>query len=194
MSLVSFIKNNSILNRSNELIFFGGSFNPWHDGHSSCLKLAPKDWPIIVIPDHNPFKDFVSHDDKASSIDEIRDHLKPILRETYLFDEYLIKNKKNPSHKWLTEVQENFPKKKISLLMGYDTYISIDRWIKAKKILNILDTLYVASRLDDEKIKFDQKKNLASINPNLKIQFLGNHDYEDLSSTQIRTEKSKKKI
>jgi nicotinate-nucleotide adenylyltransferase len=186
MSLINFIKNNSVLAKSDELIFFGGSFNPWHDGHSSCLRLAPKNWPIIVIPDHNPFKDLVNSGDKVSSIDEIQDQLSVIDRTSYLFDEYLVQNQKNPSHKWIAEIRDLFPNKKISLLMGFDTFISIDRWIKADSILNILDTLYIASRLDDENVKKNQINNLNKINPNLSINFIGHHDYEDLSSSKIR--------
>jgi nicotinate-nucleotide adenylyltransferase len=186
MSLINFIKNNSVLAKSNELIFFGGSFNPWHDGHSSCLKLAPKSWPIIVIPDHNPFKDLVNSGDKVSSIDEIQDQLSKIDRTSYLFDEYLVQNVKNPSHKWIAEIKKLFPDKKVSLLMGFDTFISIDRWIKADKILNILDTLYIASRLDDEEVKNTQIKTLQKINPQLIIDFIGHHEFEDLSSSKIR--------
>lgn len=186
MSLVNFIKNNSVLAKSEELIFFGGSFNPWHHGHTSCLKLAPNNWPIIVIPDHNPFKDLVTNHNKMTSIADIQNHLAKITATTYLFDEYLLKNEKNPSHKWIKEIKKNFPQKKISLLMGFDTFISIDRWIKADKILNNLNALYIASRLDDETVKKNQIKNLKAINESLKINFLGNHAYEDLSSTKIR--------
>lgn len=191
MSLINFIKNNSVLAKSDELIFFGGSFNPWHEGHGSCLRLAPKNWPIIVIPDHNPFKDLVYSESKASSIEEIQAQLRKIDGITYLFDEYLVLNQKNPSHKWIAEIKEDFPTKKISLLMGFDTFISIDRWIKAQRILNILDSIYVASRLDDEEVKKKQTQVLTNINPNLKIVFLGHHEFEALSSTEIRKVKHK---
>ncbi|MAX66158.1 MAG: hypothetical protein QF441_10885 [Bacteriovoracaceae bacterium] len=192
MSLINFVKNNSVLNKSHELIFFGGSFNPWHEGHSSCLKLAPANRPIIVIPDHNPFKDLTVQSTKHSSITDIQHELAKIETTTYLFDEFLQNNKKNPSHKWIIKIKKEFPQKKISLLMGFDTFISIDRWIKADKILNALDALYIASRLDDEKIKAKQIENLHTINPKLKILFIGRHDYEELSSTKIRNQSSSK--
>lgn len=186
MSLVHFIKNNSILSKSEELLFFGGSFNPWHAGHSSCIELAPKDWPIIVIPDHNPFKDLTSQTDKLTSLADIQNELQKVKTITYLFDGFLKSDKKNPSHQWIDEVYKAFPNKKVSLLMGFDTYVSIDKWISAKKVLKQLHCLYIASRLDDEEIKLKQFNTLRSINPKLHVKFLGNHDYEELSSTKIR--------
>ncbi len=192
MSIVNFIKNNSVLAKANELIFFGGSFNPWHEGHSSCLRLAPKDWPIIVMPDHNPFKDIVGTNQKLTSVEEIQENLRKIEATTYLFDEYLLKNQKNPSHKWISEVHKNFPHKNISLLMGFDSFISIDRWIKAETILSTVNTLYIASRLDDEKVKKKQIKVLKKVNSDLNVEFIGNHEYEDLSSTKIRENLSQK--
>lgn len=186
MSLVNFINNNSVLRSSDELVFFGGSFNPWHAGHSSCLSLAPKDSPIIVIPDHNPFKDLTNSSQKKTTVIEIQEELAKINTTTYLFDEFLIQDKKNPSHKWITEIKKEFPNKKISLLMGFDTFISIDRWIKAEEVLKQLHTLYMASRLDDKTVRDKQVRNLHEINKNICIKFLGNHDYEELSSTKIR--------
>ena len=35
--------------------FFGGSFNPWHEGHQACLDLCPNQ-NIVIIPDSNPWK------------------------------------------------------------------------------------------------------------------------------------------
>ncbi len=190
MSLKNFIQNNSVLRNSEELIFFGGSFNPWHAGHTSCLLLAPDNWPIIVIPDHNPFKDFVGAGNKVSSLTEIQAHLAKIKNTTYLFDEFLREDKKNPSHKWIAQIKKEYPNKKISLLMGFDTYISIDRWIKAKKVLNDLHALYIASRLDNEDVKHSQREVLHKINPELVIDFLGHHEHEELSSTKIRNERT----
>ncbi len=193
MSLKDFINQHQELKESKELVFFGGSFNPWHEGHTSCLTLAPDRHPIIVIPDHNPFKDFVGTTHKKSSVAEIRHELGTIKSKTFLFDEFLLEDKKNPSHVWISQVKEDFPDKDISLLMGFDTYISIDRWINAYDVINKLSTLYVASRLDDEKLKLEQLANLKRINPRLKIKFIGNHEYEELSSSIIRNAMKNKK-
>ena len=61
MSIESFIENLPELEKREELIFFGGSFNPWHAGHSNCLRLMDPHKTIIVVPDHNPFKELVKN-------------------------------------------------------------------------------------------------------------------------------------
>ena len=45
------------------LVFFPGSFHPWHDGHRACLDESGRDI-IIVCPDQNPWKEDLeeSHD------------------------------------------------------------------------------------------------------------------------------------
>lgn len=39
-----------------EVVFFGGSFDPWHEGHASCINLLPRELKLIVAPDRNPQK------------------------------------------------------------------------------------------------------------------------------------------
>ena len=49
-------KGRSLLKELDEKVtFFGGSFNPWHDGHRACLELCDAA-NLIVVPDTNPFK------------------------------------------------------------------------------------------------------------------------------------------
>jgi hypothetical protein len=44
-------------NPHDEWIFFGGTFNPWHQGHQACLQLLPEDRTCLVVPDRNPEKE-----------------------------------------------------------------------------------------------------------------------------------------
>jgi nicotinate-nucleotide adenylyltransferase len=180
-----FISNSDLIN-DEELIFFGGSFNPWHEGHASCIKLMPKDKKIVVIADHSPFKELTS---KLSSLNEIQNELDRIDRTTLLFGEFFDANKKNPTYNWIEELHSKFPDKKLSLLMGFDSFASIDKWTKSTKLLNTLSTLYVAGRLDDKKVKEKQIQSLLNINPNLELSFLGGHPHEEISSTKIRKER-----
>jgi nicotinate-nucleotide adenylyltransferase len=175
------------LDKEEELIFFGGCFNPWHEGHSSCIKLMPEDKKIIVIPDHSPFKELTVSKQKHSSLDDIQKHLNSFEQQTYLFDGFFKADKQNPTYYWINELKNQYPNTKLSLLMGFDTFITIDKWTEAKELLKLLDTLYVASRLDDNAIKDKQEKLLQELNPYLKIDFLGNHPFEDLSSSKLRT-------
>ena len=185
MSIENFIESNSNLMNQNELIFFGGSFNPWHEGHSSCIELMDENKAIIVVPDHNPFKELVKSEEKNSSLVDIQEQLKNFKNPTYLFTEFFERNEKNPTYQWVAKLRAKFPDKKISLLVGFDTFIGMDKWINAESLLGHLSTIYVASRLDDEDLKNKQIKNLSSIAP-VHIHFLGRHQFEDLSSTKIR--------
>ena len=186
MILADFINSISELKDSNELIFFGGSFNPWHEGHGSCLRLYNEENPIIVIPDHNPYKELVLTNEKLSGVEEIKNELSQIDTKTYLFDQFMQQDTKNPSHVWIRNLKEKLPKTKISLLMGFDTFIGLDKWINAEKVLCDLSRIYIASRLDNQEIKEKQFHLLKSINPNLDIVFLGHHDFEELSSSKLR--------
>lgn len=181
-----FIRTTDLINEK-ELIFFGGSFNPWHEGHKSCLELMPINKKIIVIPDHSPFKELTS---KLSSLDDIQLELDTLKNSTYLFTDFFKANKKNPTYYWIKELSEAFPDKKLSLLMGFDSFASIDSWTESTKLIGLLDTLYVAGRLDDENLKKIQSQRLQKINPKLQLSFLGGHAYENVSSTQLRREKN----
>lgn len=189
MSLESFIQNNQTLLAQKELIFFGGSFNPWHEGHSSCINLMDQDKSIIVIPDHNPFKELVKNQNKSSSLDQIKQKLESFAHQTFLFSDFFEKNEKNPTHQWIGKLKSKFPEKKLSLLIGFDTFMSLDKWIESEKLLKDLHTLYIASRMDDESLK-QRQIDLISKMSNVKLIFLGHHEYESVSSSKIRKDLS----
>ena len=184
MSLKDYIESNEKLSNSNELVFFGGSFNPWHSGHTSCVQLLPKDKALIVAPDHNPFKELVEK--KHCDLSDIKSELESSKREAFIYEGFLNQNKKNPTSVWISELKKAFPDKKLSLLIGFDSFASIDRWTNAQSLLSELFSLYVASRMDDPSIKEEQTQRLKEIAPNLNVQFLGGHPHEEVSSTKIR--------
>lgn len=186
MNLIDFIKSHS-LDKENELVFFGGSFNPWHEGHSSCIELMPADKKIIVIPDHNPFKELVKSDDKLTGISEIKDKLSKLNRSTFLFDGFLKDNEQNPTSIWIKELKSAFPNIELSLLMGFDSFMSIDKWINSETLLQNLASIYMASRLDNDAIKNKQLQLLKDIS-DIDVHFLGNHNFEHLASSQIRNQ------
>lgn len=185
MNLDHFIETTPKLNELNELIFFGGSFNPWHEGHSSCIQLMDSTKSIIIVPDHNPYKELVQSTKKHSSLDQIEAKLKEFNNDTFLFAGFFEQDQKNPTHQWIVNLKEKFPNKKLSLLMGFDTFMGLDKWINAQSLLDNLTHIYVASREDDEQLKSKQLQLLNSISQ-INIVFLGHHDYEDLSSSKIR--------
>jgi nicotinate-nucleotide adenylyltransferase len=184
MSICDFLKENS-LDTVKEVVFFGGSFNPWHEGHSSCIELMPKNIPIVVVPDHNPFKELVKSNNKLTTLKSLDNKLSTFENHTYIFSKFFEMNEKNPTSVWVQEVRNTYPNLKISLLMGYDSFISLDKWINSSELLNNLENIYVASRMDDSEAKTSQIELLKRIS-RVNIIFLGNHDFEHLSSTDIR--------
>ncbi|MCO4753796.1 MAG: hypothetical protein KC478_04910 [Bacteriovoracaceae bacterium] len=186
MNIVEYIKEHSELVGADELVFFAGSFNPWHPGHTSCVELLPPNKQLIVAPDHNPFKELV--DKKHCDVEAITAQIQGTGRQSFIFDGFLDANVKNPTANWIKALKEAFPDKELSLLIGFDSYASIDRWTNAQELLSNLSSLYVASRKDDPTLKEQQLERLRQMSPKLRIDFLGTHPHEELSSTQIRSE------
>lgn len=189
MTISEFIKKHELHRSYEELIFFGGSFNPWHSGHTSCLKLMDEEKLVIVMPDHNPFKNVTNQEDRFSSMSDLEQELKVRPKHTFLYGGFIQENTHNPTHNWLMQVKSEFPDNKLSLLVGFDSFMSLDKWIEAKEIITSLNCLYVVSRLDNAPAKKAQADLLQKIGTELKIEFLGHHAYEHLSSTEIRENK-----
>ena len=183
MSLTKFIQEHTLLKNADKLIYYGGSFNPWHAGHSSCLELAKDKAPVIVMPDNNPQKEDLYH---RTSPKDLEDKIKALNTKALIFDEYFFLNEKTPTNEWVTELIQNFPQKEHYLLLGHDSFIGLDTWINFESILKNLTGIYVVARQDDHE-KNEQKTELyKSINSNLNIEFLGNHPFEHISSTELR--------
>lgn len=170
-----------VISPQEELIFFGGSFNPWHRGHKACLELMGTR-KIIVLPDRNPFKDLI----ELSPVDiycELFEHLE--LDRHYLNPEFILKEDKNPTYAWIKSTHQRFPQVKLSLLMGMDSLDSIDRWFEADKLLKTINVIYAASRKEDIGKRVEIHHRLTPYS-NLRLVFLGHHPFEDESSTRLR--------
>lgn len=173
---------NPHLTESDELIIFGGSFNPWHKGHEACLKLCPKKSQIIIVPDFNPFKEekeIPCYFQYYKSISEIAKSYGATSFPLFCGIPY-----KNPTSSWAPRLKYPF-----SLLMGDDSFVSLPRWNQPEKFLNLTKNIYLVSRTE-EKERIDRAKSWLHENfPYVNLVLLGNHPYQDLSSTQIRKKK-----
>lgn len=184
-SLNTFIKENHLEN-SSELVFFGGSFHPWHAGHSECIRLLPDEKKLIVIPDHSPHKELTTTENKFSTPSDILRKLQDFSKSIYLFDGFWHMNRVNPTVMWVEELKKDFPLINISLLIGFDSFKTISNWTHADVLLNSLHSLYVVSRLETKEEEELYSKKIKELNPNIKLKFLGHHPYEHVSSTDIR--------
>jgi nicotinate-nucleotide adenylyltransferase len=179
------------LKNEEELIFFGGTFDPWHEGHEACLKLVPKNKKIFLVPDRNPFKEYNQRNsqDVYTELNKVVDSYQKQGYQLDLYGDFLSNEKKNPTYFWMKEINDQYPHVKLSLLLGYDSFKSLPQWIEASKLLSIINCLYVVSRNEDEWEKLEDMKEIEKINRDIFISFLGHHTFEHLSSTELRKKK-----
>lgn len=171
-------------NPNDEWVFFAGSFNPWHQGHQACLQLLPEDRTCLIMPDRNPEKEFRDLS-VVSTILEISTKAR-LKKYQFLVPTFLLQNKKNPTVEWVERIKEEFPTYKVSLLMGFDSFSKLKTWIRSDDLMPLIHTLYVVSRLEDDE---DRRLALDEVHArgfNVNVVFLGKHDFEMLSSTELR--------
>ena len=172
---------------ASEVVFFGGSFDPWHEGHASCVDLLPKDKKLIICPDRNPQKPLKEIKNVATHFSELSHQIRSSCqRSIHIHPGFFLMTDKNPTVTWVLRALHRRPDLRISLLMGYDSFRTLPQWIKAHDLLKLLHCVYVVSRLESDD---DQIKDLAlikEINQELDVVFLGHHKHEDKSSTKIR--------
>lgn len=168
--------------QTGEIGFFPGSFNPWHEGHSECLKRAGLK-NIIIIPDFNPWKD--NDEDHKNYWDEFKALAEELKSTPFpLYPGFWGEKTKNPTASWLpfTKVESRH------LVMGADTYMDLLYWKDPVSIISSLSGLKVLGRKIHEKEMKVQKKALLEINPELEVRIEIINPHEDLSSTKIRDE------
>jgi nicotinate-nucleotide adenylyltransferase len=159
-----------------DAVFFSGTFFPWHEGHQECVAqaLAHK-LNLVVCPDQSPWKNFKIED---SSELEMKLNNLPV----WLYSGFLKGSGRNPTIKWV----ESLAPGQCSLLMGDDSFLSIEKWQDANKLMQILKRIFVVPRQGDKVALLEQKKRLSVINQNLEIQFLSHHAFEHISSSERR--------
>ncbi len=169
-----------------EFIFFGGSFNPWHQGHERCVQLCGEflnESALVLVPDKNPWKK------EASSV--VRCKWQGILlllkeiknyKNVFLYPGFFGMEDINPTSAWLPQLRVE----KKSLLMGDDCFCELVNWKSPEIILNALSRIYVVTRVSPKNLVYIAKEKILAINPKIELLFLNNNPYADLSSSAIR--------
>ena len=160
---------------------FGGTFDPWHIGHSAIINKAFEqiglDRVIIVPTTVNYYRAdkryLFTFDEKVRIIQDFICGIdKPVEIDT-------VEKDKNGSWRTIDTLKyfkEKFPEDELYYLIGEDSYNDFKTWERWEDILKIV-TLCVANRGNNFKI--DEKV------PCLKIN-LGN-DFKDNSATIVRS-------
>jgi nicotinate-nucleotide adenylyltransferase len=167
---------------SHSVTFFGGSFNPFHQGHRACLDLCPEE-NILIVPDRNPFKPI---NDNKTLFDEFQKLASDLLDTRYsLYPGFLLKTETNPTSSWLPKVslaEKNF-------LMGDDSFMSLLSWKNPEVLIKALTKLYIVPRKFSREDYLLQERKIKIFNPHLEFHYLADHPYKNLSSSDLRNSK-----
>lgn len=165
-----------------EWVFYGGSFNPWHEGHQACLDLMPRNRKLVIVPDRNPWKPNAR---PLSWKDLWQLALQAHDAGHSLYPGFFLMSEPNPTVSWLPKV----PGKK-SLLLGDDNLCQIKKWKDHEKLLSCLTSLYVAPREVSSELEALIEESSEYVRSfGIEVKRLGRHDYEHVSSTDIRAKK-----
>ncbi len=164
-------------------LFFGGSFNPLHDGHRAGAVLAAAPDRLIVVPDSNPFKDHAT----PSCAWQHYIALREAFANTALaiFPGYCGMELPNPTSSWLP-----FVPGRLSFLIGEDSLVKLPRWIEPARLVRALDRLLVLPRREHLPDLEASRDWLAATAPQCRLEYLADHPYRDLSSSALRANAS----
>ena len=171
-----FLKNSF---NKDECVFYGGTFNPWHEGHSECLEKC-KHENIVIVPDSSPWKDNSFDSCYFETYLKICKNFKD--SRYSIFPGFFGLEDPNPTIDWI----KNTLVKEKSLLMGDDNFINLFKWKDSRDLMKELTSIYVLAR-DHSVLEFNNaKEEVTSVNPKINIIYLGEHDFMNLSSSKLR--------
>lgn len=117
---------------------FGGSFNPIHNGHvrlaKSLLQEAALDEVWFLVSPQNPFKQDQQLLDDDKRLQLVRLALK---EEQQLMASDFEFHLPKPSYTWntLQALEQEYPERKFTLLIGGDNWEAFDKWYRYEDIL-----------------------------------------------------------
>lgn len=172
---------------ASEVVFFGGTFDPWHEGHASCINLLPAQLKLIVAPDRNPLKPLREIKNVVQLYAELVQQISSSTsRPFHVHPGFLLLTEKNPTVTWVLRTLHRRPDLRVSLLMGHDSFKSLPQWIKAQDLLKLIHCFYVVSRLENEAERIATEKHIRDLHPDISVVYLGHHPHEEKSSTALR--------
>lgn len=172
------------VDESKEWVFYGGSFNPWHKGHQACLNLLSQDKTCFILPDISPHKE-IRQVEPVANILELSSRAR-FSKNQFLVPTFLLNITINPTVNWMERLKRCFPSQNLSLLLGFDSFANLTNWTRASDLLPLLHSIYVASRLEDEEHHELEVLKVRKLAPKIEIVFLGRHEFEAISSTDLR--------
>ena len=141
-----------------KICFFGGTFNPVHNGHVRLLENAKEYFDfdkIIVIPTNiPPHKEVVfsvSDDDRLNMCKLAFDGIAEVS------DYEIVENTVSYTINTMYHFKEIYPNDEFYFLMGSDMLFMFEKWKNYKELISLI-SIIVASREDDEFLAIEKKK------------------------------------
>lgn len=168
-----------------KICFFGGTFNPVHNGHIRLLENASKhfafDKSIVIptnIPPHKEVVFSVSDDDRLNMCKLAFDGMAEV--SDYEIRENTISYTINTIHHF----KEIYPDDEFYFLMGSDMLFMFEKWKNYKELISLI-SIVAASRENDEMSSVEKKK-LELEEDGAKIYIIKAEPYV-VSSSMIRS-------
>ena len=149
------------------IAIFGGSFDPYHDGHQAVIEKALQTLDIdklFVVPTYlNPFKKTFYHDENTR-LENVKQKLKDFEKVEVL--DYEVQQKRAVfTIETIKYLKNKFDLDKIYLIIGADNLEKLDSWHSIDEIKRLV-TFVVATRgntkIPQKFKKLDVKKDISS--------------------------------
>ena len=165
---------------------FGGTFNPFHNGHYEMLKAlnaCDKVSKIFIMPDKIP--PHKSADELASDIDRL--NMCKLVAEDFnkaeVCDIEFKREGKSYTYDTVKLLQELYPNDKLAFVCGGDMLVYFDKWYKATELMKMLP-FFVFSRTSTNSQEFiDCVSRFRDMGMEI---FLMDDEIPNISSTDFR--------
>jgi nicotinate-nucleotide adenylyltransferase len=185
-----------------DIIFFGGTFDPPHDGHNGCVRLALERFPeatVLIVPAMIPASTFDAGKEPKSDYETRVTLCKLAFSEISARVEIsrIEENLPVPNYSVMTvrALENKFPSKSLGILIGMDQFENFGAWREAYEILSKV-SLVVVGRNSRESNELDEARfikaheKLKSSSPDFgasfKNLFFLQGQISHASSTEIR--------
>lgn len=171
-------------------IFFGGTFDPPHEGHRLVINLCLRafaDAKVVVIPAAQPAGAFGQHKTVMTSFEDRRALCERAFAEEIEAGRVLIdpieKDLPAPNYSWktLSELEKQYPASRWAILFGFDQLQNLSGWKNAEQLVERYALVAI------ERPGFEE---FAAIRPKLEASFgaikaLDERDYRMASGRKL---------
>lgn len=165
---------------------FGGTFNPFHNGHYEMLKALQNDEridEIWIMPDRIPPHkecDYLPLDSDRINMCEIM--AKEFSKASVCLIEFE-REGKSYSYDTVLELKEKYREKNFVFVCGGDMFVYFPKWYRYEDLMKLLP-FYVFSRVGTKAEEFDESvKQFKKMGMNI---ILNDSQISDISSTMFR--------